>query len=263
MRIFDSHAHYDDQKFDGLREEILEEVFSNGVEKICNIGASLASSKRSVELSKHYTNIYASVGVHPSDAVRDMQNPHWLLELEEMFTGNEKVRAIGEIGLDYYWTPEEKEEQKVCFRSQMALAQKLGAPVVIHDREAHADVLEIMREFPDVTGVVHSFSGSLEMAKDVLKLGYYISVNGVTTFKNARKIVEIVENIRQFHPDGLNRILVETDCPYLTPVPHRGELNRSDYIRFTAKKCGELLGISGEEFCNITYENACKFYGIN
>ena len=263
MRIFDSHAHYDDQKFDGLREEILEEVFSNGVEKICNIGASLASSKRSVELSKHYTNIYASVGVHPSDAVRDMQNPHWLLELEEMFTGNEKVRAIGEIGLDYYWTPEEKEEQKVCFRSQMALAQKLGAPVVIHDREAHADVLEIMREFPDVTGVVHSFSGSLEMAKDVLKLGYYISVNGVTTFKNARKIVEIVENIRQFHPDGLNRILVETDCPYLTPVPHRGELNRSDYIRFTAEKCGELLGISPEEFCEITYNNACNFFAIN
>lgn len=263
MRIFDSHAHYDDQKFDGLREKILEEVFSNGVEKICNIGASLASSKRSVELSKHYTNIYASVGVHPSDAVRDMQNPDWLLELEEMFTTNEKVRAIGEIGLDYYWTPEEKEEQKVCFRSQMALAQKLGAPVVIHDREAHADVLEIMREFPDVTGVVHSFSGSLEMAKEVLKLGYYISVNGVTTFKNARRIVEVVENIRQLHPDGLNRILVETDCPYLTPVPYRGELNRSDYIRFTAKKCGELLGISGEEFCNITYENACKFYGIN
>ena len=263
MRIFDSHAHYDDQKFDGLREEILEEVFSNGVEKICNIGASLSSSRKSVQLSKQYDNIYASVGVHPSDAVRDMQSPDWLSELEEMFTTNEKVRAIGEIGLDYYWTPEEKEEQKVCFRSQMALAQKLKAPVVIHDREAHADVLEIMKEFPDVTGVVHSFSGSLEMAKEVLKLGYYISVNGVTTFKNARKIVEILENIRQLHPDGLNRILVETDCPYLTPVPHRGELNRSDYIRFTAKKCGELLGISGEEFCNITYENACNFFAIN
>ena len=120
-----------------------------------------------------------------------------------------------------------------------------------------------MKEFPDVTGVVHSFSGSAEMAKEVLKMGYYISVNGVTTFKNARKIVEIVESIRDLHKDGIDRILVETDCPYLTPVPHRGETNRSDYIKFTAEKCGELLGISAEEFCDITYKNACRFYGLN
>ena len=263
MRIFDSHAHYDDERFDGCRDEILKEVFSNDVEKICNIGANLSSSARSVELTKKYENIYASVGVHPSDAVKDMQNENWLKELEEMFLSNEKVRAIGEIGLDYYWTGEEKEEQKVCFRAQMALAQRLGAPVIIHDREAHGDVLEIMKEFPDVTGVVHSFSGSAEMAKEVLKMGYYISVNGVTTFKNARKIVEIVESIRDLHKDGLDRILVETDCPYLTPVPHRGETNRSDYIKFTAEKCGELLGISTEEFCDITYKNACRFYGLN
>ena len=262
MRIFDSHAHYDDEKFDGCRDEILKEVHASGVEKICNIGASLSSSKRSVELANKYPDIYASVGVHPSDAVKDMENPNWLDELEKMYTENDKVRAIGEIGLDYYWTPEEKEEQKVCFYEQMALAQRLGAPVIIHDREAHGDVLEIMKEFPDVTGVVHSFSGSAEMAKEVLKMGYYISVNGVTTFKNARKIVEIVESIRDLHPCGLERILVETDCPYLTPVPHRGETNRSDYIKFTAQKCGELLGISPEEFCEITYNNACTFYGL-
>ncbi len=262
MTIFDSHAHYDDEKFDGSRDEILREVHNAGVEKICNIGASLASSRKSVELSQKYDFVYASVGVHPSDAVKDMENLDWLNELERMYTQNDKVRAIGEIGLDYYWTPEEKEEQKVCFRAQMALAQKLGAPVIIHDREAHGDVLEIMKEFPDVIGVVHSFSGSVEMAKEVLKMGYYISVNGVTTFKNARKIVEIVESIRQLHPDGINRLLVETDCPYLTPVPHRGEMNRSDYIKFTAEKCGELLGISAEEFCSITYNNACRFYSI-
>ena len=262
MRIFDSHAHYDDERFDGCREEILNEVFSNDVHKICNIGASLSSSRKSVALSEKYENVYAAVGVHPSDAVKDMQNENWLSEIEEMFKSSEKVCAIGEIGLDYYWTPEEKEEQKVCFRAQMALAQKLSAPVIIHDREAHGDVLEIMKEFPDVTGVVHSFSGSAEMAKEVLKMGYYISVNGVTTFKNARKIVEIVESIRDLHKDGLDRILVETDCPYLTPVPHRGETNRSDYIKFTAEKCGELLGISAEEFCEITYKNACRFYGI-
>ncbi|MBQ7399191.1 MAG: TatD family hydrolase [Clostridia bacterium] len=262
MRIFDSHAHYDDSRFDENRDEIIKEVTSNGVEKVCNIGASLASSKMSVNLSEQYDNFYASVGVHPSDAVRDMQNPDWLRQIEQMYTQNKKVVAIGEIGLDYYWTPEEKEEQKKCFRAQMALAQKLGAPVIIHDREAHGDVLEIMKEFPDVVGVVHSFSGSLEMAKEVMKLGYYISVNGVATFKNARKIVEIVENLRDLHPDATSRILVETDCPYLTPVPHRGETNRSDYIKFTAEKCGELLGITAEEFCDITYRNACNFYGI-
>ncbi len=262
MTIFDSHAHYDDEKFDGVRDDILMQVHSFGVEKICNIGASLASSRKSVELAQKYNFVYASVGVHPSDAVRDMENPCWLEELEKMYTQNDKVRAIGEIGLDYYWTPEEKEEQKVCFRAQMALAQKLGAPVVIHDREAHGDVLEIMKEYPNVKGVVHSFSGSVEMAKEVLKMGYYISVNGVTTFKNARKIVEIVQSLRELHNDGINRILVETDCPYLTPVPHRGEMNRSDYIMFTAEKCGELLGITAEEFCSITYNNACRFYSI-
>ena len=263
MRIFDSHAHYDDERFDENRDEIISEVFSNDVEKICNIGANLKTSKASVELSKKYENIYASVGVHPSDAVRDMENPDWLKSLEEMYVNNPKVVAIGEIGLDYYWTPEEKEEQKIAFRAQMDLARKLGAPVIIHDREAHGDVLEIMKEYPDVVGVVHSFSGSAEMAKEVMKLGYYISVNGVTTFKNARKIVEIVEGLRELHPDAMDRILVETDCPYLTPVPHRGETNRSDYIKFTAEKCGELLGISAEEFCEITYKNACRFYGIS
>lgn len=262
MRIFDSHAHYDDDRFDENRDEILSEVFSNGVEKICNIGASLKSSKTSVNLTEKYENIYASVGVHPSDAVEDMKNTDWLTELESMYKSNPKVVAIGEIGLDYYWTPEEKEEQKVCFRAQMALAQRLKAPVIIHDREAHADVLEIMREFPDVIGVVHSFSGSMEMAREVMKMGYYISVNGVTTFKNARKIVEIVENLESLHPDAMSRILVETDCPYLTPVPHRGETNRSDYIRFTAQKCAELLGITAGEFCEITYKNACRLYGI-
>lgn len=263
MRIFDSHAHYDDDRFDENRHEILKEVMENGVEKICNIGASLKSSKTSVELSQKYDNIYASVGVHPSDAVRDMENADWLSQLEDMYKNNPKVVAIGEIGLDYYWTPEEKEEQKKCFRAQMALAQKLGAPVIIHDREAHGDVLEIMKEYPDVIGVVHSFSGSMEMAKEVMKMGYYISVNGVTTFKNARKIVEIVENLRDLHADAMNRILVETDCPYLTPVPHRGETNRSDYIKFTAEKCSELLGITAEEFCEMTYKNACRLYGID
>ena len=144
----------------------------------------------------------------------------------------------------------------------MNLAKKLGARVIIHDRDAHGDTLDIMSEFPDVTGVVHSFSGSFEMAKQVMKMGYYISVNGVVTFKNARKTVEIVERLREVHPDALNRILVETDCPYLTPVPFRGQTNRSDYIEYTAEKCAQLLGISKEEFCKLTFDNANAFYGL-
>ena len=262
MMIFDSPAHYEDERFDGIREDVLKDVNENGVKRIVNVGASIKSSESSLALSEKYDFVYASVGVHPSDAARDMQDPEWLSKIEKMYTQNEKCVAIGEIGLDYYWTQDDKEEQKKCFRAQMALAEKLGAPVIIHDRDAHADVLEIMREFPKVHGVVHSFSGSFEMAKEVMKLGYYISVNGVTTFKNARKIVEIVENLRDVHPDAMSRILVETDCPYLTPVPFRGELNRSDYISYTAEKCAELLGITKEEFCRVTYENACRFYGL-
>ncbi len=259
--IFDSHAHYDDERFDGIREQILSDVHQKGVRRITNIGASLKSSESSIRLSEKYDFVYASVGVHPSDAVRDMQNADWLTRVEQMYS-HEKCVAIGEIGLDYYWTQDDKEQQKECFRAQMSLAQKLSAPVIIHDRDAHADVLEIMKEFPSVMGVVHSFSGSFEMAKEVMNLGYYISVNGVVTFKNARKIVEIVERLRELHPDAIKRILVETDCPYLTPVPFRGQLNHSDYISFTAEKCAELLGITPDEFCRITYENACHIYGL-
>lgn len=262
MKIFDSHAHYDDERFDGEREELLAELFSGKVEKIVNVGASLKTSRQSLDLAEKYKNMYASVGVHPSDAVCDMQNENWLDILESMCASSEKVVAIGEIGLDYYWTKDEKQEQKECFCAQMALAEKLSLPVIIHDRDAHADTLEIMKKFPGVHGVVHSFSGSSEMAKEVLKLGYYISVNGVVTFKNARKTVEVVENLRSLHPDAMSRILVETDCPYLTPTPFRGKTNRSDYIEYTANTCASLLGMTPEEFCNITYDNACRFYGI-
>lgn len=260
--IFDSHAHYDDERFDEIREEILADVHSKGVERIVNIGASVASSKRSLELANKYDFVYASVGVHPSDALRDMQNENWLNKIEAMYIQNEKCVAIGEIGLDYYYGAEEKNEQLKCFREQMVLADRLRAPVVIHDRDAHADTLSVIKDFPNVVGVVHSFSGSMQMAKEVLSLGYYISVNGVVTFKNAKKIVEIVENLRELHPDALDRILVETDCPYLTPVPFRGQLNHSANISYVAEKCAFLLGITKEEFCSITYKNACRFYGL-
>ena len=263
MRLFDSHAHYDDARFYGETERILAEVHAGGVEKITNIASSLATSKASVRLSETHGYIYASVGVHPSDAVRDMQNADWLQQLESLYHSSEKVVAIGEIGLDYHYGKEDKEEQKLCFDAQMQLAEKLNAPVVIHDREAHEDTLEILARYPSVTGVLHSFSGSFEMAKQVMKMGYYISVNGVLTFNNAKKIVDIVTRLDELASDARERILMETDCPYLAPVPFRGKLNRSDYMLYTAEKAAECLGISREEFCELTYRNACRFYRID
>lgn len=263
MRLFDSHAHYDDARFDGETERILAEVHASGVEKITNIASSLATSRASVRLAETHDYIYASVGVHPSDAVRDMQNADWLEQLEGLYRSSEKVVAIGEIGLDYHYGKEDKEEQKLCFDAQMQLAAKLDAPVVIHDREAHEDTLEILARYPSVTGVVHSFSGSFEMAKQVMKMGYYISVNGVLTFNNAKKIVDIVTRLDELAPNARERILMETDCPYLAPVPFRGKLNRSDYMLYTAEKAADCLGISREEFCELTYRNACRFYRID
>ena len=254
MRLFDSHAHYDDARFDGETERILAEVHASGVEKITNIASSLATSRASVRFAETHDYIYASVGVHPSDAVRDMQHTDWLEQLEGLYRSSEKVVAIGEIGLDYHYGKEDKEEQKLCFDAQMQLAAKLDAPVVIHDREAHEDTLEILARYPSVTGVVHSFSGSFEMAKQVLKMGYYISVNGVLTFNNAKKIVDIVTRLDELAPNARERILMETDCPYL---------NRSDYMLYTAEKAAECLGISREEFCELTYRNACRFYRID
>lgn len=263
MRLFDSHAHYDDARFDGETERILAEVHASGVEKITNIASSLATSRASVRFAETHDYIYASVGVHPSDAVRDMQNADWLEQLKSLYRSSEKVVAIGEIGLDYHYGKEDKEEQKLCFDAQMQLAAKLDAPVVIHDREAHEDTLEILARYPSVTGVVHSFSGSFEMAKQVMKMGCYISVNGVLTFNNAKKIVDIVTRLDELAPNARERILMETDCPYLAPVPFRGKLNRSDYMLYTAEKAADCLGISREEFCELTYRNACRFYRID
>lgn len=262
MKMFDSHAHYDDSRYENIVDELLLEVHSLGVEKIANIGASLSSSRTSVALAKKYDFVYASVGIHPSDAVEDMKNKDWIVELEQMYKSSAKVVAIGEIGLDYHYGKDDMEEQKICFEKQMALAEKLSAPVIIHDREAHEDTLKIMEKFPDVKGVLHSFSGSFEMAKQIMKMGYYISINGVATFNNAKKLIDILCRIDEVHPDARSRLLMETDCPYLTPVPFRGQTNRSDYMKYTAQKAAECLGITPEEFCELTYNNACRFYGI-
>jgi TatD DNase family protein len=262
MKMFDSHAHYNDERFEGIADALINEVHNAGVEKITNIGASLKSSESSLELANKFDFVYASVGVHPSDAVEDMKNGDWLDCLEQMYKSSGKVVAIGEIGLDYYYGKDEKEEQKICFEKQMQLAEKLGAPVIIHDREAHEDTLEILKKYPSVKGVLHSFSGSFEMAKQILEMGYYFSINGVVTFNNAKKIVDILCRIDELAPYARERILMETDCPYLTPVPFRGKTNRSDYMVYTAAKAAECLGITPEEFCELTYNNACRFYRL-
>ena len=245
--IFDSHAHYDDDDFNEDREEVIEEIKKSGVVGVLNCGSSLEAARSSLELAKKYDFFYAAVGVHPEYA--DTVDEKVIHELREM-TKNVKVRAIGEIGLDYYYEENpERDIQRKAFIEQMKLAEELGLPVVIHDRDAHEDTLNIMKAFPMVKGVVHCFSGSVEFARECLKLGYYIGFTGVVTFKNAKKLIEVAKEV------PLNRMLVETDCPYMAPAPFRGKRNKSDYIKYIAEKLAEIKEISIEEILLITNSN--------
>ena len=263
MKIFDSHAHYDDERFDGIRDSLLEEIFSDwNVVCVVNAGASLSSTESSRILSEKYERVYFASGVHPESAESDSRRNDWL-ETVEQNAKHPKCVAIGEIGLDYYYGKDTAEVQKEVFVKQMELAGKLSLPVVIHDREAHADCLSVVSAFSDVYGVFHSYSGSFEMAKELVKRGWYISFNGILTFKNARKAVEVLEGLKDL--DGglyLDRILVETDCPYLAPVPFRGKTNHSGYIKYVSEKASEILGITPECFYSLTYKNACRFYRL-
>ena len=246
--IFDSHAHYDDESFNEDREDVIKEIRENGVINVLNCGASMEGARDSFKLANKYDFFYAAVGIHPENAYELTEENYE--EIKEM-TKNPKVRAIGEIGLDYYWEENPpREKQKEVFRKQMELAKELNMPVVIHDRDAHGDTLEIMKEFPEVKGVVHCFSGSVEFACECLKLGYYIGFTGVVTFKNSKKIVEVAKEV------PLERMLVETDAPYMAPTPNRGKRNRSDYIKFIIEKIAEVKELSVEEVSNATIENA-------
>ncbi|AOZ73722.1 hydrolase TatD [Clostridium pasteurianum] len=230
--IFDSHAHYDDEAFNKDRDEVIEELKENEIIGVLNCGASLEGARDSVKLSDKYDFFYAAVGIHPEFA--DVVNDEIIEELRNL-SKNPKVKAIGEIGLDYHYEENPpREVQKDAFLRQMKLAEELGFPVVIHNREAHGDTLEILKQFPKVRGVIHCFSGSLEMARECIKLGYYIGFTGVVTFKNARKTAEVAREI------PLDRILLETDCPYMAPEPNRGKRNRSDYIEYIAEKIAEI-----------------------
>ncbi|WP_040197548.1 TatD family hydrolase [Candidatus Soleaferrea massiliensis] len=252
QNIFDSHAHYDDRKFDGDREELLLSLRDSGVRLLTNIGSNLQSSARSVELSRRYDFIYAAVGVHPHDAI---DVPEDYLEQLEQMAKEQKVVAIGEIGLDYYYDFSPREMQKIVFEQQLRLAKKLGLPVVIHSRDAAADTMELLKKRRP-KGIVHCFSGSTETAKEVLKLGMYIGFTGVVTFKNARKTLEVVEMV------PLDRMLVETDCPYMAPEPFRGKRCDSAMLQKTIEKIAEIKGISPQEVADITNRNACRAYEI-
>lgn len=252
--IFDSHSHYDDTSFNDDREEVLRDIQNNGVIGILNCGSDIRGMEMSAKLAKENDFIYAAVGLHPEFAL-DV-NSEVLKRIEEL-AKEDKVRAIGEIGLDYHFEENPpREDQKAAFRAQMDLASKLNLPVIIHDRDAHGDTLEIMKEFKGVRGSVHCFSGSKEFAMECIKLGYYIGVTGVITFKNSKTIKEVVKAV------PLDRLLVETDCPYMTPVPFRGKRNQSDYIKYIIEQIALIKEVSTEEVEQATIRNIKELLSI-
>ena len=250
---FDSHAHLDDARFDGEREEIFATLADHGVGLIMNVGCDLPSSERSVALAERYPFVYAAVGSHPDDAGHVDGR---LLDRYRALAAHPKVRAIGEIGLDYHYEDVPRAQQIIAFEQQLELAEALHKPVIVHEREAHADAMDIVRRHPDVRGVFHCFSGAKELALWLVERGWYIGFTGVLTFKNARKAVEVAQAL------PLDRILIETDCPYMAPEPYRGRRNDSRYVPLVAKRLAELRELTPEEAGRITTENARRLYGI-
>ena len=249
---FDSHAHLDDAHFDGDRAAILDDLKNHGVTMVMNVGCDLPSSERSVRLAEQYPFLYAAVGSHPDDA--DHVDGA-LLARYRALCASPRVRAIGEIGLDYHYEDVPRTQQRVAFEKQLSLAEELDLPVIVHDREAHADMYELLRKYRP-RGVLHCYSGSAEMARQYLTMGCYFSIAGPVTYKNAKKAPEIIAAI------PLDHMCIETDAPYLTPMPFRGRRNDPSYVRYTAMKIAELKGISLEEVARATCETAKRFYGI-
>ena len=261
MKYFDSHAHYYDERFESEISEgvdtLIGALLKDSVSFIVNIGTSPETSRLAIEQAKRYENMYTAIGIHPSDTrfLSDIDSE--LADIEALIRDPEnKCVCLGEIGLDYHYDGTDKEKQMEYFERQMLLAEKLGIPVCIHDREAHADVMEVIRRHPNVKGILHSFSGSAEMALELVKLGYYISFSGTLTFTNARKPREVAAVLPH------DRVLIETDCPYLAPHPHRGKTNHSGYLSFTNATLAGIFGVSEEECARITEENARRIFGI-
>ena len=252
--LFDTHAHMDDRAFDADRDALLSSLRSQGVGLLMNPGCSLASSRAASELSRKYPFVYAAAGSHPDTA--DEVDDTVLEEYRRLVRSNPKIKAIGEIGLDYHYEDIPREIQKRAFRAQMALAQELNLPVIVHEREAHQDGMDIASEFPSVTGVFHCFSGSAEMAKWLIARGWYIGFTGVLTFKNARKALEVLALC------PLERILIETDSPYLSPVPLRGKRNGSGNLSYIVDKIAEVKGLDHEAVAAATLANGRRLFGI-
>lgn len=248
--IFDTHAHYEDSRFDLGRDNIIAALPEAGIGLVLNIGCNVPRSEQSVQLAAKYDFIYSTVGIHPHDA--QDSNVNDIGDLASL----PKVKAIGEIGLDYYYDNVPKDAQKKCFTEQMDLAQSLDLPVVLHDRDAHEDCLQIVKMFPKIRGVCHCFSGSLEFAKILVKLGWSISFTGNITFKNARKACEVAAWLPK------DRIMVETDCPYMSPEPNRGKRNDSANLKYIIAKIAELRGVTNKEIEDITWNNGKQFFGI-
>ena len=253
--IFDTHAHYDDEQFDIDREELIGSLQEAGIARVANIGASLSSSQNSIDLAHRYDFFYAVVGVHPNEV--EELNEENIQKLYE-WSKDDKCVAIGEIGLDYHWPDPSPELQKKWFIRQLHIAREVKLPVVIHSRDAAADTMNIMKaeHAENIGGVVHCFSYSKEIAKQCVDMGFYIGIGGVLTFKNAKKMVEVVEQT------PMDKIILETDCPYLAPEPYRGKRNNSLYLPNVVTKMAEIKGISEEEVIRITEENALKMYNI-
>jgi len=250
---FDTHAHYCDKRFDEDRDKLLESLPEAGVSLVLNSGSSLRSSKFSLELADKYSFIYASVGVHPHDS--KSMTDETVTELERLLT-HPKAAAVGEIGLDYHYDFSPRDVQKTRFREQLELARRLDKPVIIHEREALQDTLNMVREFKDLTGVFHCFSGSWETAKIILDMGWYLSFTGVITFKNARRALEVLEKM------PADKIMLETDCPYLAPDPYRGRRNSSLYLPYIAEKVAEVRGMNVDDVAALTTENGKQFFGL-
>lgn len=258
MQYFDSHAHYYDEKLIHKSKELLPELFASSVCGIVNVGTSPETSRMAVEQARLYPHMYTVLGIHPTDCEALDDHPSGpVAEIEAMLRDpGSRAVGIGETGLDYYWEPYNQEKQKAYFRAQMELARTLGMPVVVHDREAHGDCFGIVCEYPEVRGVFHSYSGSTEMAKDLIRRGWYVSFSGVLTFQNARRVREVAAAMPH------DRVLIETDAPYLTPHPHRGECNHSGYLVYTCAALAAAWGISEEETAALTRRNAEELFGI-
>ena len=262
MRFFDTHAHYIDsrykEEFLGGADALLKEVFESDVERIVNVGTNIENSKAACEMAARYEGMYAAVGIHPMDCKELPDVDTTLADLEALLIRRKdlKIVALGEIGLDYYWDADYKELQQIYFERQLELAIKYDLPVLIHDREAHGDSFETVLRYPDARGVFHSFSGSPELATELTRRGWYISFSGVISFKNARKSREVAAVV------PVDKILIETDCPYLAPHPFRGKLNRSDYLKYTMEALADARNEDVEALSETVFQNSLNFFSI-